>query len=148
MQQVASVRTFVILVAVVVAACGRNPMPVDHGADASNGGDGSMQNQCDGRSVSFQHDVVPLIGHCGGEMCHGGIGQSWPYASLVNRKADQCSDGRMFVKPGDPTNSYLLQKLEGTHMCMGVRMPKAGAPLAAADMVTIADWVCEGAPNN
>jgi hypothetical protein len=140
------VRSFVIGLAVAAAACGRDSVL---GPDASGAGrDASVQSQCDGRSVSFQHDVVPLIGHCGGEECHGGLGMSWPYASLVNKMTMQCGDGRVFVKPGDPANSYLLQKLEGTHLCTGARMPKLGMPLSAADLQTIADWICEGAPNN
>jgi hypothetical protein len=99
-------------------------------------------------TISFAHDVQPLVGHCGGELCHGGFGTSWPYSALVNVKTTQCDDGRVFVKPGDPANSYLIQKLDGTSMCMGVRMPKAGSLLSPADMQTLESWICQGAPNN
>jgi hypothetical protein len=146
MHPTSAVRSLVILVA-VAAGCGRDSVMLQPDGSGT-GRDASVQTQCDGRQVSFQHDVVPLIGHCGGEQCHGGIGMSWPYSSLVNKVTMQCGDGRVFVKPGDPANSYLLQKLEGTHMCMGARMPKAGSPLSAAAIQTIADWICEGAPNN
>ena len=90
---------------------------------------------------------MPLIGHCGGELCHGGIGQSWPYAAIVGKPASECMPQRMLVAPGDPENSYLVQKLEGTHMCMGEKMPKGGT-ITTAQLQTITDWICNGAPNN
>jgi hypothetical protein len=102
---------------------------------------------CTDTPVSYQHDVVPLIGHCGGEQCHGGIGQSWQYASLVGVATTECHDGRELVVPGDPANSYLIQKLEGAHLCMGVRMPIGGA-LSQPQIDTIATWICQGADNN
>ena len=102
-----------------------------------------------GTTVSFQADVVPLVSNCYGEGCHGLLGTTtWPYATLVNQPTDECSDNRVLVKPGDATNSYLLQKLKGIDMCSGVRMPKFGAALADSDLQTIADWISQGALNN
>jgi hypothetical protein len=102
-----------------------------------------------GEAISFQRDVVPLIGHCGGEMCHGGLaGATWPYSALVEVAATECDDQRVRVKPGDPDGSYLIQKLSGSHMCSGVRMPRLGTPLSDADMRKIEDWIRQGAPNN
>ncbi|TMQ04863.1 MAG: hypothetical protein E6J90_50455 [Deltaproteobacteria bacterium] len=99
--------------------------------------------------MSFRTDIAPLIGHCGGEGCHGGITlMTWPYQALINVPAADCTDGRVIVKPGDATNSYLLQKLAGVQMCSGVRMPRLGTPLSDASMQKIADWICQGAPNN
>src|SRR5262249_4788778 len=103
----------------LLAACGGTT----HGRDdGSPGPDGSVTIQCSGRTtpVSYQTDVVPLVGHCGGEICHGGLGPSWPYTQLVNVVTPDCSDQRMIVKPGDPANSYLIQKLDGVDMCKGV----------------------------
>ena len=60
----------------------------------------------------------------------------------------QCADQRLIVKPGDPANSYLIQKLVGSEMCFGVRMPKMGEPLPAASIQTLVNWICQGAPNN
>jgi hypothetical protein len=123
------------LVAILITGCGGSAMST---TDAG----------CSETPVSFQHDVVPLIGHCGSEQCHGGLGTSWPYDSLVGVASTQCTDGRELVVPGDPANSYLLQKLDGKHMCMGVRMPRFGQPLTTAQTDTIATWICQGAPNN
>ena len=130
----------------LLAACGTSGTTADDGP----GPDSSVTVACDSHAgtVSFTTDVVPLIGHCGGEICHGGIGTSWPYASLVNVATMQCTDQRVIVKPGDPMNSYLIQKLDNFDICMGVRMPKAGEPLTAAQLQTLVDWICQGAPNN
>ncbi|HEX6999031.1 MAG TPA: hypothetical protein VF322_12890 [Gammaproteobacteria bacterium] len=48
------------------------------------------------------------------------------------------------VDPGNPDQSYLIQKLEGT-AAVGGRMPLGGAPLAQADIDVIRQWILEGA---
>ena len=115
-------------------------------ACTSDGG-GPTPTCGDGHNVSYKNDIVPLIGHCGAELCHGGIGQSWPYAAIVSKPASECTDHRLLVAPGDPDSSYLLQKLEGVHMCAGEKMPKGGT-MTTAELQTITDWICNGAPNN
>jgi hypothetical protein len=125
----------------LVVACAQHPTTSPDG-----GGSGSCSKSA--ATVSFQHDVVPLIGHCGSEQCHGGIvGTTWPYASLVNQPATECSN-RKLVAPGDPNGSYLVQKLDGVDMCSGSRMPRFGTPLTADQMTTITTWICQGAANN
>lgn len=60
------------------------------------------------------------------------------------------------VKPGRPDESYLIQKLEGTHACSagtcpngcGSRMPPLGDPLAPEQIAQIRDWILHGAQNN
>ncbi len=127
------------VVLLVLAGCSSS----GHGAGPDGG------SNCTGAAtVSFKTDVMPLIDHCGGELCHGGLGPSWPYAAIVNKPTSECTDHRMLVAPGDPANSYLMQKLEGTNLCMGERMPRGGPYFKAADLKTINDWICNGAPNN
>jgi hypothetical protein len=48
------------------------------------------------------------------------------------------------VAPGDPNNSYLIQKLEGT-AAVGGRMPLNGTPLPQADIDMIRQWIIDGA---
>ena len=48
------------------------------------------------------------------------------------------------VSPGDPDNSYLIQKLEGT-AAEGARMPLGGDPLPQSDIDTIRQWITDGA---
>src|SRR5580658_5704745 len=48
------------------------------------------------------------------------------------------------VDPGDPTNSYIIQKLEG-HAAVGGQMPLGETPLPAATIAFIAQWITDGA---
>lgn len=48
------------------------------------------------------------------------------------------------VAPGDPDNSYLVQKLDGT-AAVGARMPQGGPFLDAATMAVIRQWILDGA---
>ncbi len=52
------------------------------------------------------------------------------------------------VKPGDPANSYLIRKLEGTAGITGQRMPLGGPFLDQASIDKIKSWIASGAPNN
>ena len=92
---------------------------------------------------------------CGG--CHTGGGASLPasmdltpaniYASIVNvASVEQPALKR--VKPGDPDNSYVVQKLEGAATISGVRMPFGGPYLDQATIDQVRAWVSAGAQNN
>ena len=51
------------------------------------------------------------------------------------------------VVPGDPDNSYLVMKLEGTqveHGGGGARMPLAGPPLQPDQIAVIRKWIADG----
>jgi hypothetical protein len=48
------------------------------------------------------------------------------------------------VEAGDPDNSYLIQKLEGT-ASVGARMPLLGPALDQATIDTIRQWITDGA---
>jgi len=54
----------------------------------------------------------------------------------------------MRVKPGDPANSYLIQKLEGAPGISGSRMPFGGPFLDQPTIDLIKAWITSGAPNN
>jgi hypothetical protein len=49
------------------------------------------------------------------------------------------------VDPGDPTNSYIIQKLEG-HAAVGAQMPLGETPLPATTIAFIVQWITNGAP--
>lgn len=64
------------------------------------------------------------------------------YMALVSVASTQ--DGNILrVAPGNPAQSYLIQKIEGT-AASGQRMPPSGA-LDQADIDTIRQWVTDGA---
>ena len=89
--------------------------------------------------------------------CHSGVGTSLPgsmnltagnaYASLVNVASIERSTLKR-VNPGDPTSSYLIQKLEGTAGIAGARMPFGGPFLDQATIDEVATWISQGALNN
>jgi hypothetical protein len=90
---------------------------------------------------------------CGKSACHAGnqpaenldlSSSSKGYAALVNVPASQCSV-RTRVMPGQPNSSYLVNKLTGTDMCSGSRMPKAGSALSASELDTVRVWIGGGA---
>ncbi len=65
------------------------------------------------------------------------------YGLLVDVPSVQAPD-LMRVEPGNPDDSYLIQKLEGT-AAVGARMPEGGPPLPQSDINVIRQWITEGA---
>lgn len=106
--------------------------------------------------VSFRRDVVPLLkARCAG--CHltgeePGNMQLHPQAAfrtLVN--VPSMGSPLLRVTPGAPDQSYLVRKLEGTHLDVGgrgARMPLDTGPLDPKDIALIRDWIRAGAPDN
>ena len=69
------------------------------------------------------------------------------FASLVNvASLEQAALRR--VTPGDPNNSYVIQKLEGVAGISGSRMPFGGPFLDQATIDQIKSWITSGAANN
>jgi hypothetical protein len=55
----------------------------------------------------------------------------------------------MRVIPGNPSGSYMIQKLEGASDIVGLRMPRNGPPYLTTDQIAlIRQWIQNGAPNN
>ncbi|MDX2056069.1 MAG: hypothetical protein SFV15_26950 [Polyangiaceae bacterium] len=112
--------------------------------------------QCSaGSSVSFAQQVQPILTtSCGGGACHLpmrgraaadlNLSPAMAYHSLVNVASSQCSSLKL-VLPGDPGNSYLLNKLLGVRMCQGTAMPKGATSLPKDQLDLIGAWVCSGA---
>lgn len=110
----------------------------------------------DAVKVSFQRDIAPLLkDHCA--PCHltgeeGGHMSLYPaaaYKTLVGVPSTESPLPR--VKPGEPDQSYVVRKLEGTHIeagGSGMRMPLEGGPLEAAEIKLIRSWISEGAQQN
>ena len=70
------------------------------------------------------------------------------YDQLVNL-ASRGKPTATRVVPGDPNNSYIVQKLEGATGIVGRRMPFAGAPfLTDGQMLILRRWIAIGAPRN
>ena len=86
--------------------------------------------------------------------CHTNVGRT-PAAGLnlagdamramVNVPSVQ-KPGAVLVIPGDPANSYLIQKIKGTGGIAGLRMPRNGPPyLTDGQVLVIERWIQLGA---
>jgi hypothetical protein len=69
------------------------------------------------------------------------------FASIVSVPSLEQA-GLMRVKPGDPDNSYLIHKVEGTAGITGAQMPFGGPFLDQPTIDQIRSWIGSGAPNN
>jgi len=124
--------------------------------EAGGGGEGgSSAGPCDGAAaVTYTEVQAILTGKCATATCHGKTPPSGgldlkaanAYADLVGVVADDCADKRKFVEPGDPTKSYLIDKLKGMNMCgPGQQMPLSPNKLPMPEIKLISDWICGGA---
>lgn len=109
-----------------------------------------------GEPVRFQADIAPVLKtRCavchltGSEAGKLALHPKAARASLVGRKSGESSF--LLVAPGKPDVSYLLMKLEGTHVARGgkgARMPFGQTPLDAATIAKMRAWIVAGAPDN
>ena len=138
------------------------------GCAGSGGGGGqptpTCKSQVPGNPVSFAANIQPIFARsCALAGCHitptlnGGLDMSaaHSYRQLVGVPAQQQPRVRR-VKPGDPDNSYLFQKIVGASTISGVLMPQGcpATPLNGARCLTpdeidaIRTWILECAPKN
>jgi mono/diheme cytochrome c family protein len=106
--------------------------------------------------VSFSKDVLPILQqNCvschvtGEELGNLGLAPSLAYAQLVGAKSAQSELLR--VDTANPVNSYIVHKLNGTHLDQGGtggRMPLGFPPLATEQIDLIKAWIAAGAPDN
>jgi hypothetical protein len=141
--------------ALVLAAClagcagngkglDQNGQPIGSGSGATSSGPITADFQ------SIQDNVFTPI--C--SKCH--IGASAPeglqldaahsYNLLVGVPSAEVPS-LMRVKPGDPDNSYMVQKIEGASGILGGQMPLGETPLPQATIDAIRQWITNGAPN-
>jgi hypothetical protein len=168
---------------------------------ASGGSDGNQEGPYDGGdpaslvtpATQFARDVLPVFrGGCGFSGCHGDSRPTAPlvflyasstdatpvsaigpqvYSTIVDKKSLE-NPSMNYVTPGDPTNSYLMRKLDGAltdiaSQCptenalytrygssyafvngCGGQMPEGLTPLDATSRDTIRRWIAQGALEN
>ena len=123
---------------------------------ACDGGDGSGQIAPPTPSPIFgpnfseiQESVFTVT--CATSGCHAGasapqglrLDAANSFGLLVN-VASMEVPSLLRVEPGDPDDSYLIQKLEGT-AAVGERMPLGSPPLEQAQIDVIRQWILDGA---
>ena len=109
-------------------------------------------------TATLSGDVQPIFtANCALSGCHAGansilgqnlsVGQT--FQSIVGVSSIQSSFPR--VKPFRPDSSYLVHKVQGTHLSVGGsggRMPLIGGPLTQAEIDAIRAWITDGAQDN
>jgi hypothetical protein len=138
-------RRAIVIAAAALAACGQQ------GSEApatANGADSA------GPQTYFAAEIAPVLEkQCAS--CHqtgtesGNISllPANAAAQLVNAASVEAPD-LMRVVPGKPDDSYLIMKLEGTHVPRGgngAQMPFGAAPLPQATIDKFRKWIAEGA---
>ena len=139
-----------VVLTIVVAGCDENlsdltgPSPTLQPTFSSIQREIFDQTDSAGRAACIQcHTAV-------GRVPAGGLNltSATSYAALVG-VGSVLKPGAIRVIPGDPANSYLVQKLEGTPGIVGRRMPFLGPPfLTDGQILVIKRWIEIGAPNN
>jgi len=92
-----------------------------------------------------------FVPNCATTGCHLGAGapqglrldDANSYGMLVGVPSSE-SGSKLRVAPGDPDNSYLIQKLEGT-ASVGAQMPLNAPPIEQASIDVIRQWITDGA---
>ncbi|HSW15364.1 MAG TPA: hypothetical protein VLI06_21125 [Solimonas sp.] len=133
-----------MLAALLLPACGGDYEGGDLPGDAGGGVDLPQP-----RIESIQTQVFDR--HC--ISCHAGNNPSGAmglddaqtsHDNLVGVRAAEFPL-RFRVQPGNPDDSYLVHKLEGSQ-AVGARMPQGGAPLSPDLIAAIRQWIADGAP--
>ena len=119
---------------------------------------------CDGSGVepgdvSFSQQVQPILtDRCAFGGCHAStspaadqsLAEGLAYVNVVNVPSQELPSMDR-VEPGDPDQSYLVHKIQGTHLDMGgsgLRMPRGQEPLSDDQIRLIRAWIQQGARNN
>jgi hypothetical protein len=115
------------------------------GQPLAGGGSGLVPLSADFDAI--QADVFTPI--C--SVCHSGAGApqglmldaAHSYDLLVNIPSTEVPT-ILRVDPGNPADSYIIQKLEG-HAAVGAQMPLGEGPLPASTIAFIVQWITDGA---
>lgn len=118
------------------------------GGSEPSGKGGSAPEAAAGAFAAIEAEI--LVPNCARPGCHAGeratggldLSRGKAYADLVGVPANRRPD-RLQVKPGDPENSYLVQRLvPGGDTPL---MPLGARPLPEADIERIRAWIRDGA---
>ena len=142
----ATLRKLSLLVSLALAGCGGGGGDGDGGGGGGGGGGGD-DPPIEATLESIQENVFTPI--C--TNCHAGAGapqglrleDGMSHAMLVNVPSSEVPS-LLRVEPGNPDDSYLVQKIEGT-AAVGGRMPLGGPNLPQETIAAIRQWITDGA---
>jgi len=128
-------------------------------ACSDDGDNGGSTGPPPDSAVRFSQDIQPVFtASCARSGCHAdtnpaqgmNLSDGQAYANIVNVASNQLPSMDR-IEPGEPDNSYLVNKIQGTQADVGgtgVRMPFGGGALSQSTIDLIREWVNEGAANN
>jgi len=129
-------------------------------AGAACAGDGTGLPLANGGDpVTLSGDVQPILSsNCVFSGCHVGtspqegltLSSGQTFGNVVNVASRQLPTMNR-VTPNQPDNSYLVHKVQGTHLDeggSGERMPEGRTPLSQAEIDLIRAWIQAGAKSN
>jgi hypothetical protein len=141
--------TGALLVAALAGCAGSG-----NGKSSQDGGGGCVPP--DEPSISYASNIQPIYDtSCALAGCHLGAAPAFglnlaagvSYDATVEVKS--LERPKLFlVEPGNPDDSYLVQKIEGAQGIAGDMMPSNMPPLSLDEMTAIRHWVMECAPDN
>ena len=125
----------------LAASCGSG-----NGYGSGSGGGGPLTATFSSIQVNVFTPICATC-HAGASAPHGlRLDGNNSYALLVGVPSDE-EPSILRVKPNDPDNSYLVQKIQGT-AANGERMPAGMPALPQATIDTIRQWITNGAMND
>lgn len=136
------------LIASILCACSGSGVGLDAGGEPLNGTSGGGAVPLSADFDSIQANVFTPI--C--SVCHSGatapeglmLDAQHSYSLLVSVASTEVPSV-LRVDPGNPSDSYIIQKLEG-HAAVGAQMPLGQPPLPSTTIAFIAQWITDGAP--
>lgn len=154
--------TLVALFALGCTGCASDAGPSSSAANAGASAPAVMQAQAPAGTFTQVYEMLfPRVTNAHCDMCHGlppydlsngnlstGMDKASTYAALVGKSStSSMCKGKVFVAPGKPELSLLLQKLLPNPSC-GLRMPNGGATLSDVQIELVRSWIAAGAADD
>jgi hypothetical protein len=140
------------MAAALLGGCAGNGMGLDANGNPIGLGSSAPSSAPAALSADFQsiqdNIFTPICTKChiGADAPEGlQLDQAHSYALLVGVPSAEVPT-TLRVKPGDPTDSYIIQKLTNAPGIVGMQMPYGGPYLAQSTIDVIAQWITNGAP--
>ncbi|QEP42723.1 hypothetical protein D5085_06050 [Ectothiorhodospiraceae bacterium BW-2] len=102
------------------------------------------------REISFKSDVMPILQKNCVECHTPPAGSGYQESGLALSSYDELMKGTKFgkiVEPGSPVSSTLNRLIEGK-ADPSITMPHGKEPMTEQEIVTLSQWVAQGAKNN
>lgn len=108
----------------------------------------ALQVSCGSASISCHGNANPPTGHIRYDT-NGGRTATDVYNALINVAPSSAPAGWVLVKPGDPSKSWIIEKVTASSPGgggFGTRMPQAAPDLCQASVDNFKAWIQAGAP--